>query len=68
MHVRVCLPEHFVSCMVTHETQNTGDGNIKMTEKRETSGAWKDDECIVIDMTQGLRLTVGEGFESPKTQ
>ena len=66
MHVRVCIPEHFVSYTVTHATQNIGDGNIKMTEKRETIGVWKDDECIVIDMIQDLRLTEGEGIESTK--
>lgn len=39
--------------------QNIVGGYIKMTEKRETCGAWKDDECIVTDMSQDLRLRKG---------
>lgn len=37
MHARVSVPAHFVSSMTMHGMQDLGDGNIKMTEKREDS-------------------------------
>lgn len=61
MHVRVSVPAHFVSSMTMHGMQDLGDGNIKMTEKRKISGAWKDDECTVTDMIKDSRLKEGEG-------
>lgn len=46
-----------------HGVQDLGDGNMKMTEKRETSGAGKDDEGIVTDMIKDSRSKKGEGTE-----
>lgn len=66
MHVRVSVPAHLVSSMAMHGMQDLGDGNIKMTEKTETSGAWKDDQCIVTDMIKDLRLKKGESTECTK--